>query len=186
MALRTEEICIEEISFEDYQRIKTRQYLKPPRQARNNTLYGQITQTTSTTPERIARDILEDPEAFNRINCLRRIEGAGGFFLRRFVVYNSTGFVNQDYATPSSLSDLIRQGRGIDLLLRGSSSQDAQERHLYRIAGDNLILVKIAVPKDRWVHYKFRKNSGSGFTRLEAAFLMPDNLVQLEMARRKT
>ena len=185
MVFRTEDICIEEVSFEIYCHIKTRQFLKPPREAKNNTLYGKITQTISTTPERMSRDILESLLSFQRVKGLEAVrEEEGNIFLRRFVVYSRDVFKNPSYSFPSNLSDIIKQGRGIDLILKGGSSKGSQEKHFYRSVGESLVLVQAYIPQYRWVHYKFRKQSGSGFTRLEAAFLMPDSLVQLERARR--
>lgn len=187
MAFSTEKICIEEVSFEDYQRLKARQRLRPPQRPKGNTLYGEITETISITPERLSRDVLENLQDFQRVNGLYRHKEESGFsFLRRFAVYTPSGFKEDGYCSPQALSVIIREGRGIDLVLKGRSSTNSQEKHFYRILGESLVLVQVQVPIHMWVHYKFRKNSGHGFNRLEATFVMPDRAVKGEQAKRNS
>lgn len=187
-----DKICLEEVSFQEYQQIKARQKLKPNSEEDPKAIYGVILDEISFSIGNFARQIDENLDFFKKISRLQiRAEESGIIMLDRIKIYFDNGKkIEKLYESASELERMIRNGRGIDLWLKGINKNMVRnpERHYYRTRGENIFLVEVQIPYSALETgtYRFTRKNTAKYSRLKATSKMPSQEITPQFIQRRT
>ncbi len=188
MTIDRTKISIRECSFEEYEKAKKYQRLKPPEDRESNTIYGLI-EEESLSINSLAKQI---DDSLNLLKIIKKLEPrpeeAGNVFLRRIPIYeNLKGEIKKLYSNTTELGRLIKEGRGIDLIFLTENNES--EIHYYRTRrGENVFLVETKVPKSVLEKniYRFTRATKDPYSVLKATSQMPKQEIKLQYLKRRS
>jgi hypothetical protein len=150
MILDRHEIHILEVSRDVYNQKKSRQKLKPTTTEKPDTIFGLITSNNSYSIGNFCRQVEDNLGQLRIMNKLiTTIRRNKRVVLEREVIYeNSEEDSKKLYSTLGQLNEMIREGRGIDLIFKNNDvlEEENSEMHFYKLKGNDLVLVEVRIP----------------------------------------
>jgi hypothetical protein len=190
MFLDRHKISLGEITFDEYCEIKRTQELKCLSKPEAGAIYGVILEGVSASVGSFARGIDQNLDMFRKINRLIVTkEKTGTVFQKRKKIYSSSTEDAKEeklYYNSSNLERMIKEGRGIDLIFKGQTTNP--EKHFYRLMGNNVVLVEIHIPYRVLAQglYQLKRLTGEDYSKLKATSMMPKQEIILQELQRRT